>query len=85
VVTINSKNLQVLHIILGLFFTLAGILTLTDLNYLFSIWIVSLGFLFLHDSIRDALKQKIKPVIFEILHYTLALIVLITGILTLLI
>ena len=83
--TTNSKNLWIMHFILGLFFTIAGLFTLVKANYPFSIWIISLGLLFLFDSIKDTLKVKVKSVILDLIHYTLALTVLTTGILTLLI
>jgi len=83
--TQKSKNLQVLHFILGLFFTIAGLFTLVKANYLFSSWIISLGLLFLFDSIKDKLNLNVKPLILETVHYALALIVLTTGIFTLLI
>jgi len=80
---LKSKNLQVLHFILGLFFTIAGLFTLVKANYLFSIWIISLGLLFLFDTIKDRLTTSVKPFILDIIHYALAIIVLATGILTL--
>lgn len=82
---IKFRKLQVLHLLIGIFFTIAGILTLFKANYLFSIWIISLGLLFLFETIKEALKLRVKPVILEIMHYTLAVILLITGISTLLI
>jgi len=80
----KSKNLQVLHIILGLFFTIAGLLTLSKANYIFSVWIILLGLLFLIDIVKEVLKSRVKPLYLNILHYAIALIVLITGISTLL-
>ena len=82
---IKFRKLQVLHLLIGIFFTIAGILTLFKANYLFSVWIISLGFLFLFDSIKNKLMFKVKSEILEIIHYLLALIVLIAGISTLLI
>jgi hypothetical protein len=81
----QSKSLQLLHLILGFFFTIAGILTLFKVDYLFSVWIISFGLLFLFYTTKDVLKLRVKPVILEIMHYLLALIVLMTGIFTLLI
>jgi hypothetical protein len=78
------KNLQIIHLILGFFFFIAGILTLFKGNYLFSIWIISLGMLFLFYIFKEIFYSNIRPVIIDIIHYTLALVVLVTGLITLL-
>lgn len=82
--TYMSKNLQIVHLILGLFFSIAGILTLFKGNYVFSIWIISLGMLFLFHFFKELMHSKIKPVIIDIIHYILAFVVLVTGLITLL-
>jgi hypothetical protein len=80
--TFKLKNLQVLHLTLGIFFSISGILTLFKANYLFSIWIISLGLFFLSDIFGTLLVSGIKPVLLKTIHYTFAIIVLLTGILT---
>ena len=81
---IKSKNLQVLHVVLGLFFIITGLFALIKANYLYSIWTISLGLLFLVDILKGLLNSSIKPVYLKIMHYVIVMIVLISGIIVLL-
>jgi hypothetical protein len=82
--TTKSKNLHLLHIILGIFFIFSGIFTLFEKKFFYSVWIISLGLFFLVDFLKIILKSKIKASYLTIMHYALALIVLVTGIFSLL-
>ena len=81
---IKSKNLQVLHVVLGLFFIITGLFALIKANYLYGIWTISLGLLFLVDILKGLLNSSIKPVYLKIMHYVIVMIVLISGIIVLL-
>jgi len=74
----KSKGIQTIHLILGVFFTIAGVLTLVNADYIFSIWVISLGLLFLFDSIKEMLK--LNPNSLKVIHFIIGAIVLITGI-----
>lgn len=80
----KSTNLQIIHLFLGIFFSITGILTLFKGNYLFSVWIISLGMLILFYTFKEVFYSKIKPVIIYIIHFTLALVVIVTGLIILL-
>jgi len=77
------KDIQYLHLILGLFFTIAGFFTLLKADYIYSIWIISLGLFFLFDIIQKSLLSGIKSTTIKLIHYSLVLIVLLTGLITL--
>ncbi len=81
--TVKLKDFQFLHLILGLFFTLAGILTLSKADYIYSIWITSLGIFFLFDITQKSLLPGSKSTTIKIIHYALILIVLLTGLIVL--
>lgn len=76
----KSKGIQTIHLILGIFFTIAGVLTLVNADYIFSIWVISLGLLFLFDAIKEILKSKLNPNSLKVIHFIIGVIVLITGI-----
>jgi len=74
----KPKGIQTIHLILGIFFTIAGLLTLVNVDYIFSIWVISLGLLFLFDSIKEMLK--LNPNSLKVIHFIIGAIVLISGI-----
>ena len=74
------KRIQIIHLILGLFFTIVGVFNFDYADYLFGIWIISLGVLFLFDSFKEILKSKLNPNYLEVIHYIIAAFVLITGV-----
>ena len=76
----KTKKMQGIHLILGLFLAIAGISILVDARYLFGLWILSLGLLFLFESFRESLKLKLNPKSVSAIRYVLAAIVLVTGI-----
>jgi hypothetical protein len=81
--TISIKKFQYLHLVLGIFFTAAGIFTLFKADYIYSIWIILLGFFFLFDIFRHTILSGFRPVILNLTHYFLAITVLIFGLITL--
>ena len=80
----KQKNVKLIHLLLGLFFTISGISTLVNERYLFSTWIISLGLFFLFDSFKITLGSKISPKTIIAFHYILASIVFITGVIAML-
>ena len=80
----KSKNVRLIHLFLGLLFTIGGISTLINARYLFSSWIISLGLLFLFESFKLILSSKISLKSIMAIHYILASIVLITGVIAML-
>jgi len=74
----KPKGIQTIHLILGIFFTIAGLLTLVNVDYIFSIWVISLGLLFLFDSIKEMLKLNQNSL--KVIHFIIGAIVLISGI-----
>jgi len=77
------RNVQIPHLVLGIFFCIAGLYTLLNTEYIFSVWIFSLGIFFLFDSFKEILKTKLKPVSVKSLHHILGLIVILSGIISL--
>ena len=79
--TVKSKPILALHLILGLFFTLSGILTIGNKHYIFNVWLISLGLSFLIDPLKLYLLTKINPKSLKIFTYILYAIVVISGVL----
>jgi hypothetical protein len=79
----NSKSLQYLHLTLGIFFVIAGIVTLQKSDYLYSIWVIALGLFFLFDMIQKAFLVGLNQKTQKAIHYALAAIVLAMGLITL--
>ena len=82
--TEKSKFLKLVNLILGLFFTISGIVTVGDKHYIFSIWIISLGISFLADPLKLIISPKISPIIFKVFQYILGAIVIVSGVIVLL-
>ena len=81
----RMKKIEIIHLISGLFFTVAGITILVDARYLFGLCILSLGLLLLFDALKRSLQSKLNPKSVVVIHYVLAAFVLVTGITALLI
>ena len=79
----EPKKIKTVHLILGIFFGIAGVSTLFNGDYIFSIWVISLGLLLLFDSIRETLKSKINQNSLQAIHFTIGTVVLIAGIISL--
>ena len=77
---VKSKPILVLHLILGLIFTISGILTIGNKHYIFNVWLISLGLLFLIDPLKLYLLTKINPKSFKIFTYILYAVVIIAGV-----
>jgi len=78
--TVKSKPLMLLHLVLGLFFTISGILTMGNKHYIFNIWLISLGFSFLINPLKVVLFTKINPRLFKIFSYVIYAVVIISGV-----
>jgi len=78
--TEKSKFFKLLHLILGLFFTFSGIVTIGNKHYVFSIWIISLGLSFLIDPLKNIINSRISPKTIKKFTYILYSIVIISGV-----
>ena len=78
--TVKSKSLLFLHLVLGLFFTISGILTIGNKHYIFNVWLISLGFSFLLDPLKVYLLTKVNPQTLKIFTYIVYAIVIISGV-----
>ena len=78
--TIKSKPILFLHLVLGLFFAISGILTIGNKHYIFNVWLISLGILFLIDPLKLFLLTKVNPQSLKIFTYVIYAVVIISGV-----
>jgi len=78
--TVKSKSLLLLHLVLGLFFTISGIVTIGSKHYIFNVWLISLGLSFLIDPLKLYFLTKANPQLIKIFSYVIYAIVIISGV-----
>ena len=81
--TETSKKIQIVHVILGAFFVIAGLLTIQQRRTLFTVWVISLGVLLLFQSLKKPLESKINRVMLEVIYFIISAVVLLSGVIVL--
>ncbi len=76
----TDEKINIIHLVLGLFFILCSLSTLMTTSYFFTLWVTSLGILFLFDSLEESLHVKLNHQSLRAIHYVIAAVVLISGI-----
>jgi len=80
----KTKNLKVIHLILGGLFLVGGILTLSQSNYINGLWYTSLALFFLFDFFLERLKSSFNSNFINAIFYLLKAMVVVTGIVAIL-
>ena len=68
-----------IHLFLGILWMIFGIVALIKASYLISAWVISLGVLFIFDSLKERLESKFSPKLINVIHYILGAILIILG------
>lgn len=76
----KTKNLKVIHLILGGLFLVGGIITLSESNYINGLWYTSLALFFLFDFFLEQLNSRFNSRMINTMFYLLKAMVVITGI-----
>ena len=66
--------------VLGLFFSICGIITIGNKHYIFNVWLVSLGFSFLIDPFTLYFLTRDNLQSLKIINYTIYGITIISGV-----
>ncbi len=77
-------KIRVIDLVPAGFFTLTGVITIFQTRMVFSVWILSLGLLLLHNAFADSLETRFGPVIVTSVPVVLTAIVFVTAIVMLL-
>ena len=78
--TKTSKKIQIVHAISGVFFVIAGLLTIQQRRVIFTVWVVSLGVLLLFQAFKKPLESKISRVMLEVIYFIISAVVLLSGV-----
>lgn len=76
---VKEKELWCVHLLLGLFFSISGLVALFQATYLVGFWVISLGLLFIFFTFQERLAQKMGRGKAKAIHIILALLVIATG------
>ena len=80
----NTKNLKIVHLILGGLFLVGGIVNLSEPNYINGLWYTSLALFFLFDFFLERLKSSFNSNLINAIFYILKAMVVGTGIVAIL-
>ena len=76
---VKGKELRCIHLLLGLFFGISGLVALFQAIYPVALWVISLGLLFIFFAFQERLAKKIGERGAKAIHILLALLVIGTG------